>query len=159
MRLPLRDILFRLALAAWLLATTTAGSLQHAHEDGDAPHSHGFGFSSLRSVDCPGSGQSPGRMHRHIVLLGFEVFEAPDSDNPLPSDDQGWMFGLPVALKSDAGSAPAQPATVVHFLPVDSSLSLPGSMPVTTVSLALERSLSVPLCVLASGERSGVHRI
>lgn len=137
---------FRLTLAVWLLVVTSAGSLRHAHAEGDVPHSHGFGL--FCSHTC--SHSAPSLFHRHLILLGLELFESDDSDR---SEDEGWTFGLTAVVKGDADTPPA------HLLSAnvaDAPLSLLSILPDSPGVSCEHVNVFPSLCPSASCARTGV---
>jgi hypothetical protein len=149
MHTPSSRAVFRIALAAWLLVVTSAGSLRHAHAEGDVPHSHGFGLLCSHPAQHP----CPSLFHRHLILLGLELFETDDSDR---SDDEGWTFGLTAAVKVDAG---ASPPYYQHALP-----AIFADLPLSPLSILPESShvscwnVFPSLCPSADRARTGVLR-
>ncbi|MFO0925430.1 MAG: hypothetical protein U0736_00095 [Gemmataceae bacterium] len=141
-----------LLLCLVVLTAATTGSLRHAHDDGDTPHGHALGLAGLFAGTAPtrlpgGSGQP----HRHLLFLGFEVYEGDGA--PLPTADDP-DFQLAAGVES-APTVSASPPTVDRTLPAPSS-------PAASLLRPAEPATSPPplappaLPVCATRARSGV---
>lgn len=106
-----------LLLCLVVLTAATTGSLRHAHDDGDTAHGHALGLAGLFAGTAParlpgGSGQP----HRHLLFLGFEVYEGDGA--PLPTaDDPDFQLAAGVESAPSVSAAPV----VDHPLPAPSS--------------------------------------
>jgi len=64
-------------VALWFAILSTSPAICHEHADGEADHSHGFGFfstSPLLICNCsPESDLAPQSRHYHLVLFGIEI--------------------------------------------------------------------------------------
>lgn len=64
-------------VALWFVVLSLSPAICHEHADGDADHSHGYGFFSLSPLlasNCsPESELAPHSRHYHLVLFGVEI--------------------------------------------------------------------------------------
>ncbi len=83
----------RVLLCLSLLTGSTTISVEHSHEHGHLPHTHGFGLVRACS-SSPGEGSlTDGSSkftcrHRHVLLVGIEIYDGetlPDSSSPSPA--------------------------------------------------------------------------
>src|SRR6516165_5405285 len=64
-------------VAVWFAVLSMSPAICHEHADGEADHSHGYGFFSLSPLlasNCsPESELAPHSRHYHLVLFGVEI--------------------------------------------------------------------------------------
>lgn len=64
-------------VAVWFAVLSMSPAICHEHADGEADHSHGYGFFSLSpllaSTCSPESELAPHSRHYHLVLFGVEI--------------------------------------------------------------------------------------
>lgn len=133
-----------LLLSLVVLATSTAGSLRHAHEEGDRPHH--------RSLAAAPAGSA--RVHRHVHLLGLEVYQDDCQGDGRPLEQI--TAGISLDARGPQRDLPAAPTPV--------PCPLTAAFPAETPPLLLPSvGVSPPFCcslpVLATHTRTGVLSI
>lgn len=162
-----------LLLCLSLLGGSTSASIQHSHEQGRIPHTHGFGLVSwIASPTIPirssaGETDAFASRHSHCFLLGMELyggecpFHCPPTRSPKSQDETTLAFGIESGVADELVLSDFS-RPIISFLGLTSLYTT--DLAFSPLSI-LDKSLqTLPiacslLCDRARGERSGVRLI